>query len=149
MHKTTWEKGNKTTIWLKENGFIFSEKYKEKKRRIIAKRGVFCRLNYSICLGNCSFSSIKFWWLVRTILQAWRRILGPHVRRVSYGMTILVCSASHTVVCFVSGQYSMLHRWCQRDKRDVILKNVRTCGGTADVLIAARDWLFFSQSQGA
>ena len=29
-----------------------------KKRRIIVKRGVFCRLNYSICLGNSSFSSM-------------------------------------------------------------------------------------------
>ena len=33
-------------------------------------------------------------------------------------------------------------------KMNVSLKNARTCGGTADVLIAACDWLFFSQSRG-
>ena len=44
---------------LVEKKFIFSERDKEKKkRRIIAKRSVFGRLNYSICLGNSSFSSM-------------------------------------------------------------------------------------------
>ncbi len=36
----------------------------------------------------------------------------------------------------------------EREKGSVSLKNARTCGGTADVQIAARDWLFFSQSWG-
>ena len=31
--------------------------------------------------------------------------------------------------------------------RDVSLNNARMCGSTADVLLAARDWLFFSQSR--
>ena len=35
-----------------------------------------------------------------------------------------------------------------KKKGGVCLKNTRTCGGTADVLIAARDWLFFSQTRG-
>ena len=37
--------------------FIFSKRDTvTKKRRIIAKIGVFCRHKYSICLGNSSFS---------------------------------------------------------------------------------------------
>ena len=42
----------------------------EMKKRIIVKRGVFCRLNYSSCLGNSSFSFMKFWWLVCTNSKA-------------------------------------------------------------------------------
>ena len=34
-----------------------------------------------------------------------RGILGPYVRRVSHGITVLVCRAPHGLVdCFVSGQ---------------------------------------------
>ena len=33
------------------------------------------------------------------------------------------------------------------EKGSVSLKNAGTCGSTADVLIAARDWLFISQSR--
>ena len=71
------------------------------------------------------------------------------MRRVFHGMAVLVCSAPHGLVaCFTSSQYSVLQRWCQKGKRSVGLKNAATCGGTADMLIAARYWLFFSQSRG-
>ena len=51
------------------------------------------------------------------------------------------------LACFISSQDPVLHGWCQKGKWNVSLKNMHTCGGMADVLIAARDWLFFSQSQ--
>ena len=127
-----------------KKGFIFSERDKEKKkkRKITTKRGVFCRLNYSICLGNSSFSFMQFWWLVRTNSKARRRkILGSHARRVFRGMTVLVCYAPHAVAnsqipCFIVGVI--------RKKTSVSLKNTRMCIGAADVLIAAHDWLFIS-----
>ena len=64
------------------------------------------------------------------------------MRRVSHGITVLVCSAPHTVansqpaLCYIVG--------VKREKRSVSLKKTRTCGGMADVLIAARDWLLFT-----
>ena len=41
------------------------------------------------------------------------------------------------ILCYIVG--------VKREKMDVSLKNARTCDGTADVLITARDWLFFTE----
>ena len=118
---------------------------KKRKRRIIAKRGVFCRLNYKIRLGNSSFSFMWFWWLVCTNSKAGRRrILGPHVRRVSHRMTVLVRSV--TWICSLFRQQSRFRvtSLASKGKRRVVsLKNARTC--TADEQRAARYRLFFSQ----
>ena len=50
-------KGTREQFGWKKKGFIFSERDKvKKKKEENAKRDVFCRLNYSVCLGNSSFS---------------------------------------------------------------------------------------------
>ena len=46
------------------------------------------------------------------------------------------------------GHISNQQRKFSQKQMDISLKNARTCGGKADVVIAARDWLFFSQSRG-
>ena len=46
-------------------------------------------------------------------------------------------SSAVKILCYIVG--------IKERKKNVSLKNVCTCGGMADVLIAAHDWLFFSQ----
>ena len=79
------------------------------------------------------------------IQKAWsRKILGSHVRRVSS------CDDLRTWTRSLFWQQSRFRvtSLTSKQEKDVILKNARTCGGTADVLIAVRDSLFFNKSRG-
>ena len=133
---------------LVEKRFIFRERYRKRKeelqKEIFSADLTIVFVLVTVLSVPCSFGG----WSVQIQRLEEGDFWVPHMSRVSHGMTVFVCTMLLAVAYFDSSQDSMLHRWHQRKERDVSLKNTRTCGGTADVLIAACDWLFFSQSQG-
>ena len=132
--------------WNKKGLYLVKEM---KKRRIIAKRCFFADLTIVFVLVtvlsvSCSFGG----WSIQIQRLEEREFWVPTCI-VSHGMTVLVYTAPHAVVTHglicQQSRYSVTSL-VSKGKRSVSLKNACTCGGMADVLIAACDWLFFSQS---